>query len=182
MRPDHSVTLRAPQPPDIEARLALGYSAEVTRMFGGSARTDTEMTLEQASDWYRQLAEHPCGWIIEVDGVLAGEARLDNINRQDQRARMAMGLFSDRSLGRGIGRVAVRLVLDQAFGEMRLHRVDLRVLSFNDRAIRCYRACGFRHEGTERESAFIDGVRHDDWIMSILRPEYEALGNQAVLR
>jgi len=175
------VTLRAPRPSDMDARLALGYSAEVTRMFGGDAKALTDMTREQASAWYRRLADHPCGWIIEVGGVLEGEARLDNINRQDQRARMAMGLFSDRSLGRGIGRAAVRLVLDQAFGEMKLHRVDLRVLSFNERAIRCYRACGFRHEGTERESAFIDGVRHDDWIMSILRPEYEALGDQAAL-
>ncbi|WP_193171915.1 GNAT family N-acetyltransferase [Nisaea nitritireducens] len=174
MTPEHSVTLRAPRPSDIDARLALGYSAEINRMFGGSAGTHSDMTREQASAWYRKLADHPCGWIIEVDGALAGEARLDNINRQDQRARMAIGLFSDRSLGRGIGRTAVRLVLDQAFGEMRLHRVDLRVLSFNERAIRCYRACGFRHEGTERESAFVDGARHDDWIMGILRPEYEA--------
>lgn len=143
-------------------------------MFGGSAGTLSDMTREQASNWYRRLADHPCGWVIEVDGAFAGEARLDNINRQDQRARMAIGLFSDRSLGRGIGRAAVRLVLDQAFGEMGLHRVDLRVLSFNERAIRCYRACGFRHEGTERESAYVDGLRHDDWIMGILRPEYEA--------
>ena len=173
MTPEHSVTLRAPRSSDIDARLALGYSAEITRMFGGSAGTRSDMTREQASTWCHRLADHPCGWIIEVDGRLAGEARLDNINRQDQRARMAIGLFSDRSLGRGIGRAAVRLVLDQAFGEMGLHRVDLRVLSFNERAIRCYRACGFRHEGTERESAFIDGGRHDDWSMSSRRREYE---------
>ncbi|SFC50117.1 GNAT family N-acetyltransferase [Tropicimonas isoalkanivorans] len=55
---------------------------------------------------------------------------------------------------------------------MGLHRVDLRVLSFNTRAIACYRACGFVHEGTEREAAFIDGEWHDDWIMGILSHEH----------
>ena len=32
-----------------------------------------------------------------------------------------------------------------------LHRVGLRVLAYNDRAIRCYKKCGFREEGRERQ-------------------------------
>jgi RimJ/RimL family protein N-acetyltransferase len=37
---------------------------------------------------------------------------------------------------------------------MNLHRVDLRVLAFNDGAIASYRKCGFVQEGCERESCW----------------------------
>lgn len=58
---------------------------------------------------------------------------------------------------------------------MGLHRVDLRVLAYNERAIAAYRKCGFSQEGVERESAWIDGKWFDDVMMSILEDEYRAL-------
>lgn len=73
-----------------------------------------------------------------------------------------------------MGRELIKLVLSHAFGTMGLHRVDLRVLAFNERAIRCYRSCGFVEEGRERESARIGDVWHDDIIMGILAEEYQA--------
>ena len=102
--------------------------------------------------------------------ALAGEVRLDNLDDTDRRARLAIGLLRPRDLGLGIGRQAVRLALAHAVDVLALHRVDLRVLAFNQRAIRCYQACGFRHEGTKRQSALIGGDWHDDRIMAILEP------------
>ncbi|MCI2424239.1 GNAT family N-acetyltransferase [Saccharopolyspora sp. K220] len=75
-------------------------------------------------------------------------------------------------LGRGLGSEATQLVLEYAFTELGLHRVDLRVLAFNERAIACYTTCGFVIEGRERETALIDGRWHDDVMMSILDHEY----------
>lgn len=37
--------------------------------------------------------------------------------------------------------------------EMKLHRVDLEVLEYNNRAIHCYEKCGFKIDGILRESA-----------------------------
>lgn len=112
--------------------------------------------------------------MIEADGALAGQVLLEGLNPHDRRARLVIGLLGDALLGRGIGRKAVGLALDQAFGPMGLHRVDLRVLAFNTRAIRCYEACGFRHEGTAREAALVGGEWHDDRIMAILEQEWRA--------
>jgi len=53
-----------------------------------------------------------------------------------------------------------------------LHRVDLRVLEYNKRAIACYQKCGFVMEGIEREGALIEDRWESDWIMSILDREY----------
>lgn len=141
-------------------------------MFGGLAEDAPRLDDARAADWTRGLMDHPHAWVIEADGALAGELRLDNLHPQDRRARLALGLFRAADLGRGIGRAAIGLALAQAFGPLGLHRVDLRVLSFNHRAIRCYQACGFVLEGVERQSARIGDGWADDWIMAILAPEY----------
>jgi [ribosomal protein S5]-alanine N-acetyltransferase len=133
--------------------MAHGYSADIRRMYGYVGDTPNEMPREDAERWLQQLEAHSCAWVIETDEGVVGGASLNDINETDRRARLAIGLFSERHLGRGIGREAVRLVLQHAFGPLGLHRVDLRVLSYNIRAIRCYEACGFVREGVERESA-----------------------------
>jgi RimJ/RimL family protein N-acetyltransferase len=166
------VRLRPPEAGDAKARAALGISAEINRMYGAMTETAPLMPLPQANRWLRGLQRHPHAWVIDSDGALSGEVRLDNLNPTDRRARLAIGLFREGDLGRGIGRRAIGLVLQQAFGPLALHRVDLRVLAFNVRAIRCYEASGFVCEGVERESACVGGAWHDDWIMSILEPEY----------
>jgi RimJ/RimL family protein N-acetyltransferase len=154
--------------------MALGLSAEIRRMYGYIGDTPKEMARTDAECWLQKLEAHPCAWVIETEEGVVGEARLDNINEADHRARLAIGLFNERHLGRGIGRRAIKLVLHHAFGPLGLHRVDLRVLSYNFRAIRCYEACGFVREGTERESALVGGEWHDDLIMAILEQDYSA--------
>jgi RimJ/RimL family protein N-acetyltransferase len=167
-----SVRLRPPALADADARAALGISAEINRMYGAMTQNAPAMTKRQAARWLRGLQSHPHAWVVDADDALVGEARLDHLNAQDRRARLAIGLFHERHLGLGIGRQAVHLVLEQAFGPLGLHRVDLRVLADNYRAIRCYEACGFVREGVERQSARVGNEWHDDWIMAILEQDY----------
>lgn len=168
------ITLRPATPDDAAAHAQYTPSAEIIRMYGGDPNAPQTPSLRRSEHWLTWLMDHPFGRLIERDGVLVGHIRLHSLDRRDRRARLAIGLFADRFLGQGIGRQAIDLTLDHAFGHMGLHRVDLRVLGFNTRAIRCYRACGFVHEGTEREGALVDGQWQDDWIMSILSHEFAA--------
>ncbi len=169
------IRLRQPCPEDVEARLALGRDPGIVRMFGGdTARPLPPLTAEAVERWLDALRAHPHAWIVEHEGRLLGEARLDGLNEHDGRARLAIGLYDPTKLGIGLGREAVRLVLAHAFDVLGLHRVDLRVLAYNIRAIRCYESCGFVVEGRERESALVDGTRHDDLIMGILASERRA--------
>jgi RimJ/RimL family protein N-acetyltransferase len=168
------VSLRAPVPAAAEARAALGISAEINLMYGFVSDTPEAMTSARAERWLQGILNQPNAWIVEEDGMLVGGGGLNDINEADRRARLAIGMFNERHIGRGIGRKVTDLVLQQAFGPLGLHRVDLRVLSFNIRAIRCYEACGFRLEGIERESALVGGDWHDDWIMAILEQDIRA--------
>lgn len=169
------IRIRRPRPEDVEARQALGYSSEVLRGYGVRAATTARTTREEAEAWLSRLESNPHGWVIEVDGRLAGQAGIRGIVAEDKRGRFGIGLLNAEDLGHGIGRRAARLVLAEAFGPLGLHRVELRVLAANLRAIRCYQACGFRHEGTERESALTSDGWQNDWIMGLLAHEFRAL-------
>ena len=168
------ITLRPPQPGDAAARAALGRDPEIARMFGVVLHGPQTVTEEEAEDWLESLRLKEPGWVIEVEGQLAGSAFLHGYDAQDRRARLALGFLAPALLGRGLGREAIRLVLSHAFGAMNLHRVDLRVLAFNQRALARYRACGFTEEGREREAARVGEEWVDDIIMSILSHEFHA--------
>ena len=102
---------------------------------------------------------------------MLGEIGLNAVDQHDRRARLAVGLYDPSKLGMGLGREAICLVLEHAFENLGLHRVALRVVAYNTRAIRCYLACGFVEEGREREAADVAGEWHDDIMMGLLRRE-----------
>jgi RimJ/RimL family protein N-acetyltransferase len=49
-----------------------------------------------------------------------------------------------------------------------LHRIELEVLATNQRAIRCYQACGFIVEGTRRQAELYPDGWRDRLIMGLL--------------
>jgi len=166
------VTLRPPKDQDADDRLRCGRDAEYVRSVGGDYRTIQSLTADEAQLWLEQCRAEPVGWMNEVDGRCNGAARLHSLNETDRRARYAIGIFDPSARNQGYGAEATRLILDYAFGALELHRVDLRVLAHNARAIACYTKCGFMREGIEREGAFIAGEWQSDVMMSILEHEY----------
>lgn len=168
-------TLRPPRESDKHERMALGRDPEIVRGFGGDWRNLAPLTEDDVERWYdAQLARQPTGWVIELEGRCIGSALLHSFERENRRARYAVGILDPGRLGQGIGTEVTRLVLRHAFEGLRLHRVDLRVLAYNQRAIACYEKCGFVREGVERETLLQDGTWHSDVIMSILEHEYGA--------
>ena len=168
-----TLTLRPTQPSDIADRLALGQSPEIMRMFGVDPAPVGPLTVAAVERWVDGLANHPHAWVIEYGGRLIGEIRLDALDARDRRARLAIGLYDASKLGAGLGREAIGLVLSHAFGVLGLHRISLRVIAYNIRAIRCYRACGFVEEGRERDAALVGGEWHDDVMMGLLAREHK---------
>lgn len=171
-----SLRLRLATPDDAKARFSLGHSQEIVRMFGVSRADTKPMTMDAAEAWARAHSANPYAWIIEVAGQLIGEIKLHGVNAHDRRASMAIAIYDPQQLGKGFGSEAIRLLLYHAFTELDLHRIGIRVLAYNERAIRAYEKCGFIIEGRERETAFVDGVWHDDLMMGILSRELQCHG------
>lgn len=72
----------------------------------------------------------------------------------------------------GNGTEALRLTLRYAFDDVKLHKVYLRVLEYNTRAIRTYEKCGFRVEGVLRDEMRVNGTWHALIYMGVLAGEF----------
>ena len=144
-------------------------------MYGGDYRHIVPLDADAVERWYAGLCADPLRWVIDVDGRCTGTARLHQLDEQNRRARYAIGIDSPDDWGQGIGTDATKLVLKFAFEELHLHRVELRVLDYNERAIRCYEKCGFVREGVEREGALVADEFRSDIIMGILENEYREI-------
>ena len=172
-----TLMLRPPAPEDVEQRLALGNAPEIMRMFGADPSKIPPLTREAAKSFLDRLAIHPHAWIIEHEGRFVGEIRLDGVDQGTGHARLAVGLYDIRKLGQGLGREAVGLVLAHAFGALRLRQVTLRVVAYSERAIRCYRACGFVEKDREPNAVEMDSIWHDDVIMEITADRFAEISS-----
>lgn len=176
LRGEH-VILREARESDIEDRLRHpidpaeedGYGSSWRREWDGRKYHTREHLTAAAA--HRQSEPGKYEWSVEHGGHCVGHAGL-HVNADQHRATYSVGIFDAGLRGRGLGREITRLVLDWAFGTLGAHRVQLEVLSGNDRAIRCYQACGFRQEGVLREAELYPDGWRDFILMGILRAEH----------
>ncbi len=76
--------------------------------------------------------------------------------------------------GNGHGSVFLRALIDKVFTETQCHRFWLGQFPDNTRARHVYESVGFTAEGIARGNVFLNGRHHDELILAILRPEWEA--------
>lgn len=136
------VTLRAPEPRDVEDRLRCGRDAEMLRMLGDDPSGAGPITREAAEGWLARTRDERGYWAIEVDGRCVGSAGLI-ANADGHTARFGITIFDASARGGGIGTEVTRLIVRHGLEALGFERISLRVLKFNERAIRCYERAGF---------------------------------------
>src|SRR5215469_13973025 len=113
-------------------------------------------------------------FVIEVDGKVIGEIGLHEWrNRRAGSASFGVSILDPNYLGQGYGREAINLLLDWSFRVMNYRRIHLETLASNERAVRCYKSCGFVEEGRGRQHEDYNGAYADVLVMGILREEWE---------
>lgn len=111
--------------------------------------------------------------IEEREGKRAiGITSLTNIDTKNRNAECIIDIGEKDYWGMGYGTEALKILLEYAFLELNLHRVSLRVFSFNEKAIHIYNKLGFRKEGVMRESLYRNGTWHDIIMMGVLKRDY----------
>ncbi len=115
-------------------------------------------------------------FIAEVSGEAVGFALLRDWDSPEQ-VTLVKRVAVARP-GRGHGTAMMRAVVDRTFAETRVHRLCIGCFPDNLRASRTYEAVGFVAEGVARGSAFFHGEHRDELVLSLLRPEWEALRAQ----
>jgi RimJ/RimL family protein N-acetyltransferase len=133
--------------------------------------------LQAAQTFYESRTkpnEETVGFAIEADGKYIGDCGLGGLKDRHGNLELGIGIGDRDYWGRGYGRDAVKLLLHYGFHYCGARRIFLTTHAKNERAIRCYLACGFVEEGRSRQAAWIDGEYIDLVNMSILREEWQA--------
>ncbi|MEU4684318.1 GNAT family N-acetyltransferase [Streptomyces xinghaiensis] len=83
------------------------------------------------------------------------------------------GYWLDASAeGRGLATRAMSALLDEAFGPVGLHRVELRIAPTNEPSRKVARRLGFTEEGVLREALAFPGGRQDELVYGLLAEEW----------
>jgi RimJ/RimL family protein N-acetyltransferase len=109
--------------------------------------------------------------------IVVGERHVGNCGLVaiDVRRRKAeLWIYIGDGTGRSFGRQALGALLDRAFADLDLHRVSLRVVETNLRALTFYMRAGFKVEGRARADTIQNGISLDSILLSILAREYGA--------
>jgi [ribosomal protein S5]-alanine N-acetyltransferase len=85
-----------------------------------------------------------------------------------------IGYYLDKNHnGKGYMTEAVRLVVDYAFKELQLHRIEAGVMPHNIASIKVLKKAGFHQEGIAKKSVKINGRWEDHVVLAIVNEELE---------
>ncbi|MCW5873093.1 MAG: GNAT family N-acetyltransferase [Anaerolineales bacterium] len=140
------------------------------------------MSLAREERWFSELANRPVHeqpLVIEArdgDGWLhIGNCGFHNIDWVHRNAELGIMIGVKDKWNQGYGTEAIQLLQRVGFETLNLHRLYLRVYERNGAGIRAYEKAGFVHEGRQRQAQYDEGNYSDVLLMSILRPEWDAL-------
>ena len=111
--------------------------------------------------WIRNMVD--TGKVVQFmicnlsDHKALGSVYIRDIDRTHNKAEYGIFIGEADARGRGVGTAAAKLMLRYCFEEEKLHRVYLRALAGNARAVRSYEKAGFIQEGYLKEDVCIDG-------------------------
>jgi RimJ/RimL family protein N-acetyltransferase len=174
------VFLRPAERSDIPTFVAWFSDADVVETLGSRA----PMSLQGEQEWYDHLQaeQGKSRWhlviCLRATGEAIGTAGLESIDHVNGHAELGISIGDRARWDQGFGTEAMEVLLDFAFGELRLERVYLYVMSFNPRARHVYEKVGFQLEGTLRRALLRHGRFHDIELMAILRDEWLAQERQ----
>ena len=107
----------------------------------------------------------------ENDEMIGG-CGIEDINFINRRGTLGIFIGDKASQNHGYGTETIKLLLDYGFNYLNLHSIKLDLMEFNERALACYKKCGFKEYGRRRESNFINGKYYDTISMDILKDEF----------
>jgi len=132
-----------------------------------SAWKATELTKPKFTALLKQQAQlraqdefYDLGIFRQDDGILVGQVSLMDITRKTfHNAYVGYRIFN-HYWNQGYGGEAGRALVDIAFRQLNLHRIEAAITPGNRKSVRVARAMGLRYEGLSRRRLLV----HDEWL------------------
>lgn len=157
---------------DTELVFQMLFNSEARRLTG----TQKAFTREEIAQYIQGKVSDSSSVLLlialrENDQVI-GDVQIGGIDRNNRNAYIRIAIDSSTFQGKGFGSEALLLMLDYGFGILNLHRIELNVFAFNERAIHTYEKLGFQREGVQRQALYYNHEYHDSILMAMLADEY----------
>ncbi|WP_205683825.1 GNAT family N-acetyltransferase [Brevibacillus migulae] len=172
------VDVRFLEPTDAEALLELHRkNRDFFRQFI-TTREDSFYTIEQqvnliatSKEKREQDQQYVFGIFAKGTNRLIGQAALTEVLRGPLQS-CYIGYFLDQEWnGKGCMTEAVQLVVEYAFRELKLHRIEAGVMPHNIASIRVLEKAGFQKEGIARKNVHINGRWEDHQVLAIINED-----------
>ncbi|MEW4371379.1 GNAT family N-acetyltransferase [Paenibacillus kandeliae] len=149
---------------------------EFFQQFTG-AREESFYTLEGQQELARKRMERAAQdvgyWFVivhrETEQII-GLIMLTEVVRDNLQSCWIGYFLNHLHNGKGIMTAAVKMVVDYAFEELHLHRLEAGVMPHNIGSLRVLEKVGFAREGLARKNVKINGVWQDHVTLGIVNP------------
>jgi RimJ/RimL family protein N-acetyltransferase len=158
-----TVALRRARPDDVDF-LAELLGHEEVQPFLAAVRPHGPDALRQLVERSEQEPDEFGIFVIEVGGERAGTVDFELINRRSSIAHVGGLAVHPRFRGQGVGEQAARLVQRHLIFDLGIHRLQLEVYGFNERALAHADRAGWIREGVKRRAY----RRGDGWVDGIM--------------
>ena len=172
--PAGRVALRWLTHADVDGLFAIFSDPEVMRYWSTTPMTDrgaAEALLEQVHECFRKRELFQWGVVVGDDDTVIGTCTLAHLDAANRRAEIGFALAREFH-GNGYMGEALTALLEFAFEELDLHRVEADVDPRNGPSIRSLERLGFQREGLLRERWLVGGGTQDALFYGLLRREW----------
>ena len=164
------VAIRRARPDDADFLLDL-IMGEETRPFLGGVDTLTRDDIVAEIERSQQEPESFGRFVIEVDGERAGSLGFRMVNARNRIVEAGRFALDPRFRGRGVGDEATYLFQRHLLVDLDMHRVELQIYGFNERAIAGAERGGYVREGVKRRAYLRNGEWQDAVLFALLRED-----------
>ncbi|MEG0772647.1 GNAT family protein [Clostridium sp.] len=124
--------------------------------------------LERALKMAEEGQLYAFGIFLKATDKLIGDISLTQIVRGDMQSCYTGFTLDKEYNGKGYTTEALQLVVDFAFRELKLHRIEAGAMTDNIASIRVLEKAGFEKEGIAKENLRINGKWTDHQILAII--------------
>lgn len=161
--------LRAIEYADRQALFDIFSDAEVVEYWSSPAMRDLKDAEALIAEIHTLAAQKTLfQWGIICDEKLIGTATLSSLDFSNKRAQIGYALRRD-CWGRGYAKEAVTILVNHAFDDLDLYRIEADIDPRNARSIRMLQKLGFSWEGFLPERYRVGGGVQDTVLYGLLR-------------
>ena len=146
---------------------------QITDYLGRSGQITT---LNTEKEWLENATQNSGNREFNIISInndkLIGTVSLEKLDRISRSAVLGIFIGDENFRNNGFGTEAINLLLEYGFKYLNLNNIKLDLIEFNERALKCYKKCGFKEYGRRRKSEFVNGKYYDTIEMDILAEEF----------